>query len=109
MATPLTATPVQYKTPTEVLGVSVDMRSKLRQGELLTGTPTITVTGPTASSPAVSTSPLLINGDTVEAGKAVTFTVSGGSANTTYSIHVSCGTSASQTVETYLSLTVDNE
>ncbi len=88
-------------TPTEVNGIAVDMRGVLRQGEICTGTPTITATGMTASSPAVSTTVQVINGESVEPGKAVTFTLTGGSDATDYNIKVSCGTSASRTREVY--------
>ena|SRR5690349_16023084 len=90
----------QYdKSPDEVLGVQIDFRGLLRQGEVLTGTPTLTATGITANSGAVSTGVLLINGEMVDAGKAVTCTISGGSDGTNYMILAKCGTSMSQTRE----------
>jgi len=93
-------------TPTEVNGVTVDYRGVLREGEVCTGTPTITMAGLTLSSPAVSTTPITINGQSVEAGKAITFTVTGGTDGTDYNIKTQCGTSASRTREVYCKLSV---
>jgi hypothetical protein len=104
--TSVTAPQVYYKTPSEVLQVAVDFRGKLRQGEVLTGTPTLTVSTLTAASPAVSTAALVILGESVEPGKAVTFTASGGTADADYSILVSCGTSQSQTRQLYCRINV---
>ena len=62
--------------------------------ELLTGTPTATVTptGPTLSNLAVSTSTTKINGTDVITGKAVTFKVLGGSAGTEYVVTITAST-----------------
>lgn len=95
--TGITAPQVYAIGPDEVTGIAVDFRGVLRQTEMLTGTPTVTVTGPTTSSPAVSTTELVINGESVPAGKAVLFTVTGGTDGTDYSIKVLCSTSASRT------------
>jgi hypothetical protein len=104
-ATDITCHQIYYVTPTEVNGVKVDMSLLVQEGEILTGTPTITVSGMTASSPLVSTTQLLFgeppNQYTVDAGKAVTFTLTGGTDGTDYSIKVSCGTSASRTREAH--------
>lgn len=105
-ATGITCPQTYTVTPTEVNGIAVDFRGLLRQGELLTGTPTITVSGPTTSSPAVNTGPLVINGQNVEAGKAVTFTITGGVDGTDYTVKVACGTSASRTREAYCLVSV---
>jgi hypothetical protein len=99
--TGITCPQIYYGTPTEVNGIQVDYRGVLRQGEVLTGTPTITISGPTTSSPAVSTCPLLINEENVEPGKAITFTITGGTDGSDYAIKTSCGTSASRTREVY--------
>jgi hypothetical protein len=97
--TDITCKQVYDKSPDEVIGAQIDFRGLLRQGEVLTGTPTMTATGITTASPLVSTGPLIINGEMVEAGKAVTVTISAGSAGTNYMILAKCGTSASQTRE----------
>lgn len=90
-----------YVTPTETNGVAVDCTALLRQGELCTGTPTITVSTMTASAPVVMTTVQLVNGQTVEPGKGVTFTLTGGADGVDYNIKVSVGTSNSRTREVY--------
>lgn len=100
--TEITCPQIYFCTPTEVNGIAVDFRGVLRQGEVLTGTPSVAVTGPTASSPAVTTAMQLINGEAVEAGKAITFTITGGTDGTDYAIKTSCSTSASRTREVYV-------
>jgi hypothetical protein len=94
----ITAPQTYYKHPSEVRGAIVDMRGVLRQGEILTGTPTLSATGITTASPLVTTTVNVVNSESIEAGKCVTFTVSAGTDGTDYMILVSCGTSASQTV-----------
>jgi hypothetical protein len=106
MATGISCPQIYYVTPTEVNGIAVDMRGLLRQGEVLTGTPTITGSGLTLSGEAVSSGPLVINGEAVEAAKAVVFTVTGGTDGTDYSIKVACGTSSSRTRNTHVILKV---
>jgi hypothetical protein len=96
----ITAREVYHKTAAEVRLAAVDMRGVLRQGEILTGSPTVSASGITVGSGAVTTSAQVINGQSVEAGKAVTFSVSAGTAATDYLITISCGTSLSQTVNT---------
>lgn len=102
----ITAQQIYYKTPSEVRGIAVDMRGVLRDGEILTGTPSVSATGLTFASPAVNTAAQVINGESVNAGKAVTVTVSSGTDGTDYIGVVSCSTSASQTVNTYFILKV---
>lgn len=70
---------------------------KLDDGELLTGTPTITeitTTDLTFANVAVSTADLEINGATVLTGQAVTFKVTGFAAGTTYRARIQCGTTS---------------
>ena len=86
------------KSVSEVRNVSIDMRGVLDVGELLTGTPTIVeVTTPdlTLASKAVNSTTLTINGVECVAGQAVTFTVSGGVAGSTYEIRVTVSSNAS--------------
>jgi hypothetical protein len=99
--TAITCPQVYEVTPTEVNDVAVDFRGVLRQGEVCTGTPTITVSTMTATSPAVSTTVQIINGESVEPGKAITFHITGGSDGVDYNIKTSCGTSQSRTREVY--------
>jgi hypothetical protein len=104
----LTAKEVRYKTPGAVRNVKVDMTAFLDEGETLDGTPTITEPdGIETASAAVSTQALKINDTYVEAGKAITFTVSGGTKGEEYRILVSCDTSGGQTVEGYVRVGVD--
>ena len=82
------------KTASEVRNVAVSFVGKLDSGELLTGSPTVAEsTGDLAiANVAVSTAALTINGASVAAGAAVQFSVSGGTAGTTYVITIACGT-----------------
>ena len=92
----------QTKAVSESRNVAVDFGGKLDSGELLTGTPTISIASPSVSpedmtitSPIVNTSILTVNGVSVPVGEAVQFHVSGGIvANSPYTIHISCGTDA---------------
>jgi len=102
------------KTASEVVNCSVDFTGKLDSGELLTGTPTVTEltsSDLTISSVAVSTSTLTINGVSVATGAAVTYSVSGGTADTDYTLIVTCGTDATpaQTRVVRTRLTVDTD
>lgn len=102
----LTAYPTRVKAPTEVWNAEVSLAGKLKPNEVLTGTPTVSASGLTLSAAAVSTKPLVINGDQVETGKAVLFTVSGGTAATDYVITVTATTSTSQTLVVYCRVNV---
>jgi hypothetical protein len=87
----------QTKTVSEVRNVAVDFRGKLDDGELLTGAPTIaevTTTNLTFANQAVNTSAIKIRGVSVAIGQAVQFKVSGGTADTTYTIRITVGTTA---------------
>lgn len=96
------------KAADEVRNVSVDFRGKLDGGELLTGTPTVTVTAfpsgdagddePEFDNEVVSSDELTINGETVAAGEAVQFTVEGGVAGSRYWMVVQVDTDAGQTL-----------
>ena len=90
------ATQIRSKGASETRNVAVSYADKLEASELLTGTPTITdSTGDlTLSNKIVSTGALTINGVSVAAGLAVTFTCAGGTANTTYDIRIQCATDA---------------
>lgn len=96
----ITCPQIYYKTPTESRAVKVDMRGVLEAtgGGICTGTPTLTATGITTASPAVSTTVQVINGDSVEPGKAITFTVSAGSDGTDYIIIIHCSASTGETI-----------
>ena len=94
---------IQSKTANEVRNLAANFTDKLDAGETLTGTPTVSVSpsGVTVASEAVSTGTLTILGESVATAKAVTCSVSGGSAGTRYTLTIQCGTNASpaQTLE----------
>lgn len=74
---------------------AISFVGKLDSAELLTGTPTVvelTSSDLTIASVAVSSSALTINGVSVAAGKAVTFSVTGQTAGTTYRLKATAGT-----------------
>lgn len=109
-----TAQPTLYKTPSAVRACTVSFVHQLEDGDLLTGTPTVAATGLTLSVAAVNTSTKRIqvpgNADHhAKAGQAVTFTISGGSVNTSYQVTVTCGTVGGQTLQTYVNVSVDDE
>lgn len=89
-----TANQVHLKAVSEVRNVAVSFANMLDDGELLTGTPTITCTGLTFSNQAVNTAALTIDGVEVAIGQAVQFKVVGGTALTQYTIQVQCGTTS---------------
>lgn len=99
------------KGATESRNVSLDLSGKLDTGELLTGVPTVeevTTTHLTFSNKAVNTTALTINGRTVAIGEAVQFRVSGGNANTSYTIRTTVTTTSNpaQTLVEYVALNV---
>lgn len=109
-----TAPQIPSKPTTAVRNAAVSFVGQLDENELLTGTPTVTVlpaTGaPTIGSIVVSTATRTINGEQVPAGKAVQFTVTGGTANVKYTFTVTCGTNSTpaQTLVGYTRLRVKN-
>lgn len=88
--------PQRYtKADSEVINVAVDVRGLLDDGELATGTPTIvevTTSDLTIANKAVSSTALTILGESVAAGEAIQCKVSGGTANTSYTIRITFGT-----------------
>ena len=90
------ATQIRVKGSDETRNVAISYVDKLESSELLTGTPTITdSTGDlTLSNKVISTGALTINGISVAAGAAVTFTIAGGTAATTYDIRIQTTTDA---------------
>lgn len=97
------------KTPGEVRNVRLGLKDLLDSGELLTGTPTITVSpsGLTTASPLVNVGTITIDDVSYSAGQAITFTISGGTAGTVYELLVSCDTDASQTLQRYVYVAVE--
>lgn len=89
-----TAPQIQTMSAAETRLVSVDFSGKLDSGELLTGTVTTTVspTGPTISNAAVNSTTLTINGESVAAGQAVQFKITGVTAATEYVVTLTVAT-----------------
>lgn len=75
---------------------AVGFKEELDSGELLTGTPIVTVlpSGPTLSNEAVNTATITIDGESHAAGEAVQFKMLGVTAGVIYTITVTCGTNA---------------
>jgi hypothetical protein len=86
---------------------AVSFADWLDPGETLTGTPLVTEVGTTdltLGGKAVSSASLTILGETVAAGGAVQFTVSGQKAGTLYTISVTASTTASRTAVRYVEM-----
>lgn len=90
------ANQVREQNPGETLNHAVDCSGRLASGELLTGTPTVSIspTGPTISNAQVNGSTVTINGNSCIAGKAVLFTLAGLTLGTDYTITISCGSNS---------------
>lgn len=90
----------RVKSASETRVASVSFAQVLDSGVTLSGTPTVTgsPSGLTISSAQRNSSAVTINGASVAANTAVLFTAAGGSAGQTYTITVSVGTSASETL-----------
>lgn len=86
------ATKVREQSPNETRNHAIDFSPKLETAELLTGTPTVTISpsGPTLSNKQVNGSTVTINGNTCIAGKAVLFTASGLTLGENYTITATC-------------------
>lgn len=89
------ATQIRTKHPNATENAIVSFDRKLDDTETLIGTPTVAASGLTISSNKVNTVARTIDGDSVAIGKAVEFSVSGGTSGTVYTITVSCSTSSS--------------
>ena len=107
-----TAQPTFYMAPTCVRDIAVSFVDTLVVGELLTGTPTVTISGgPTLSSKSVNTSTLKIETPSKQhhalAGQAVLFraTASGVAAGT-YTVTITCATTGGQTIPGYATIVV---
>ena len=101
--------------PAEVRLFSVSFDKTLDSGESLTGTPTVaeqTTTDLTITNKVVSAAALTIKGESVPAGRAVQFKVSGQLvASSPYTIKITCTTDSSpaQTLIRFVQFTVANE
>ena len=97
------------KKVSELVQVQVDFTDALEGSEVLTGTPTATVSpaGPTVGSKAVNSSTSTVNGRAVAASVAVTFTVTGGTANVDYTVQVATASATQTTLMRDLILRVE--
>ena len=84
------------KRSSEVRNATVSCVHLLDDDELLTGTVTITSSpsGLTFSNARTNTAAVTVKGVPVPAGKALQFSVAGGSSNILYSFQARCGTDA---------------
>jgi hypothetical protein len=110
MATTVTSSDTLYKEAGETRNVLVSFRELLDRdnstNEKLSSITSIAATGLTITSTTVTTVPRIIKGEEIPAGKALQFTVAGGSNGTTYQIKMTVVTSGSQTVVRYVPLVV---
>ncbi len=99
---------VQRKAPTAVRNVAVNFTDWLDQGEIITGTPTVSVSpsGPTLSAASANAWRRIVDGRTCQPGTVVAFTVSGGTAGVTYVVTITASTSGSQTLVGYVTVVV---
>lgn len=91
---PARASQIPDKHPSETEVGLADFGPSLRSGELLTGTPTTSVspTGPTISNVGVTVAEETIGGVTVAIGEGVIFSIAGGTAETIYDITITATT-----------------
>jgi hypothetical protein len=108
---PVSAPQVREVSTNEVRIISADFKGKLDEGELLTGTPTITEVSTdhlTLSSKQVSTVELVVNQRRCAIGEVAQFKVdaSGAAPGTTYEVDIICGTDRGQTIDGRISIYV---
>jgi hypothetical protein len=113
MSHSLTAAQRGRKEPGDTLNLAVSFDKALEAGLALTGAPTITIAPSggghlTASNPAVTAAARTILGKSVPAGRAVTFTVAGGQAGTTYAVKITVTNNATpaETLNRYVLIDV---
>lgn len=101
MPTEVTSPDTRRKEAGETCNVLVDFTDVLDKdsstNETISSITSVAASGLTITSTAVTTTPRLINGREVRPGKAIQFTVAGGSNGTDYSIVCTVVTSGSQT------------
>lgn len=113
MATVLTAQPAIYMTPNETRNIACSFKDKLTSDDLLTGTPTLSITssGPTLSLPAVNGANIEMeipgNEHTATPGQAVTFRAAASTTTaSTYTATVRCSTTGGQVLEEFVTIIV---
>ena len=98
---------VRSITTDETRNVAIDCSDMLDSGELLTGTPMIQCSASlTITNQQVNASAVVINGQSVAAGKAIQFTVTSGTPGS-YAVEAKCSTDGSQVIEGRLKLLVE--
>lgn len=82
----------------ETVNCGMNMSAELASDETITGTPTVTgsPSGLTINNISVITEQTTIDGRRVAIGQGVLFRIAGGTADTTYTITVTCSTDAGQ-------------
>ena len=104
------ATERQEKTASAVRNIAVSFVGKLDDGELLSGTPTVSelvTTDLTITNEGVNTAELTISGKSVPIGQAVQFSVAGGTAGRSYKITISVATDSTPSQTLYGTITLD--
>ena len=107
-----TAQPTFYMAPTSTRDIAVSFVRTLVAGELLTGTPTVTISGgPTLSNKTVNSSTLLIEAPNDKhyaiAGQAVLFRATASAvAAGTYTVTITCATVGGQSIPGYATIVV---
>jgi hypothetical protein len=105
---PLTANEVRYMTTAETRNCIASFANRLEDGEVLTGTPTITsTTGITLSNKHINTGVVVVEGVDVAIGGAVQWKVEATTAGT-YLITITCDTDSNpvQTLQGFCVLIV---
>jgi hypothetical protein len=87
----------QFISPNEALVGAVSFKKKLRSGELLSGTPTVSIdpSGPTISLEQRNSSAIVIDGVENAVDEAVLFKITGCTVGTDYIVTARCATTSS--------------
>ena len=108
-----TAQPTFYMAPTCTRDLAVSFVKTLVSGELLTGTPTVTISsgGPTISGASVNSAALQVEDPSTPhyalAGQAVTFRATASTITPgTYTVTITCATSGGQVMPGYATIVV---
>lgn len=101
----------RYKHSDATENVAVDFTNELDAGDLLVGTPTVSVlpSGPTLSAAAINTAPMKVNERTCRAGSVVTFSISGGTDGQVYTVEVKPTTSGSSVKPRNITIEVSDD
>ena len=89
---------IHYVTVGSTRGVTLSFDDMLESGEVVSTISSVLATGLTISGEAVTTATVEVFGKTIGIGRAITFTVAGGVANTKYTVVATVVTDGSQTI-----------